>query len=208
MGRAKLELPIPFASCGQPEFGIGSPVGHCRSLTWAVNTSPFGCVRRRSPALLHVANLNDDDQAWLERQLVEYKDSWSTYGSIEVLDAAAGRRPQCAHPHPRGVVSDPNDLDRLEKTLGSIVGVGGPIEAAGLLAFRISRAQAFAEGNKRTALLLAKSILDYNGFADRFVILSDDRVLADLLVKAPSGSMSRPTSSTCSSFELVTTHSS
>jgi prophage maintenance system killer protein len=49
-------------------------------------------------------------------------------------------------------------------------------------------AQAFAEGNKRTALLAAKWILDRNGIDGDRLIPTDDLVLADLLVQAASGS--------------------
>ncbi len=83
--------------------------------------------------------------------------------------------------------SDPDDLDRLETALRSIAAVDDPIEAAAVIAFRVARAQAFTEGNKRTALLLAKWILDHNGLSDRVVIRPDDHALADLLVKAASG---------------------
>jgi hypothetical protein len=48
-------------------------------------------------------------------------------------------------------------------------------------------AQAFAEGNKRTALLLARWVLDHNGIDGAKILPADDEVLADLLVKAVSG---------------------
>ena len=60
--------------------------------------------------------------------------------------------------------------------------------AAGLIAYRIARTQAFAEGNKRTALLAAKWILDRNGVDGAKLIPPDDLVLADLLLQAASGS--------------------
>ena len=52
---------------------------------------------------------------------------------------------------------------------------------------RIRPTQGFTEGNKRTALLLAKWTLDNNGRDGRQIIDPDDRELADLLVKAASG---------------------
>jgi prophage maintenance system killer protein len=42
----------------------------------------------------------------------------------------------------------------------------------------------FAEGNKRTALLLARWMLDNNGLDGSQIIDPDDRELADLLVQA------------------------
>jgi prophage maintenance system killer protein len=82
---------------------------------------------------------------------------------------------------------EPDELDRIESALLSIEGLIDPVEAAGVLAFRVTRAQAFAEGNKRTALLLAKWILDNNDHDSRQIIDPDDRALADLLVRAASG---------------------
>jgi prophage maintenance system killer protein len=51
----------------------------------------------------------------------------------------------------------------------------------------VTRAQAFGEGNKRTALILARWVLDRNGADGRTVIPPDDRILADLLIKAAGG---------------------
>ena len=56
-----------------------------------------------------------------------------------------------------------------------------------MLTSRIARAQGFTEGNKRTALLLARWILDRNGLDGAALVPSDDRELADLLVRAASG---------------------
>ena len=62
-----------------------------------------------------------------------------------------------------------------------------PVEAAARLACRITRAQAFGEGNKRTALLLARWILDRNGLDGSQILPAADRKVADLLVRAASG---------------------
>jgi prophage maintenance system killer protein len=51
----------------------------------------------------------------------------------------------------------------------------------------VTLAQGFTEGNKRTALLLAKWTLDNNGQDGRRIIDPNDQELADLLVKAASG---------------------
>lgn len=61
------------------------------------------------------------------------------------------------------------------------------METAGVLAYRVTRAQGFTEGNKRTALLLARWLLDHNGIDGSRILDPDDRDLADLLVEAASG---------------------
>lgn len=82
---------------------------------------------------------------------------------------------------------EPDDHNRVQRALAAIDTVDDPIDAAAVLAYRVARAQGFAEGNKRTALLLAKWLLDRNGFHGEQVIPPDDRVLGDLLVRAASG---------------------
>jgi prophage maintenance system killer protein len=69
----------------------------------------------------------------------------------------------------------------------SIDHIDDPLKAAAVLAYRVTRAQGFAEGNKRTALLLARWTLDHNGINGREIINPDDRELADLLVQAAAG---------------------
>lgn len=56
-----------------------------------------------------------------------------------------------------------------------------------MLAFRVTRTQGFAEGNKRTALLLARWVLDRNDVDGSRHPSNDDLDLADLLVQAASG---------------------
>jgi prophage maintenance system killer protein len=82
---------------------------------------------------------------------------------------------------------EPDDLDRVQRILDGISTTGDPVVAAGLIAYRLARAQAFAEGNKRTALLAAKWILERNGVDGARLIPPDDLGLADLLVQAASG---------------------
>jgi prophage maintenance system killer protein len=82
---------------------------------------------------------------------------------------------------------EPDELDRVERALAAIDGIEDPVHAAGVLAYRITRAQGFSEGNKRTALLLARWVLDRNGIDGTSLIPPDDRDLADLLVQAASG---------------------
>jgi prophage maintenance system killer protein len=81
----------------------------------------------------------------------------------------------------------PNDLGRVERALAAIEHIEGPIQAAGVLAFRVTRAQGFGKGNKRTAFLLAKWLLDRNELDGEALLPPADRAFAELLVKAASG---------------------
>ena len=82
--------------------------------------------------------------------------------------------------------TDADELDRLRRAIDSIRDESDAIRAAAHLTFRVARTQAFGEGNKRTALLLARWLLDHNGEDGERVLPTDDQVLADLLVKAAS----------------------
>lgn len=82
---------------------------------------------------------------------------------------------------------EPDDLERVSRALTSVDYEENPVVAAGILAYRVTRAQGFAEGNKRTALLLARWVLDNNGIDGNRVLPSDDLVLADLLIRAAAG---------------------
>jgi prophage maintenance system killer protein len=82
---------------------------------------------------------------------------------------------------------EPDDLERVQRALDAIAEIGDPVRAAAVLAYRVARAQAFGEGNKRTAFLLAKWTLDRNGLDGSVILPSDDREVADLLVKAAAG---------------------
>jgi len=84
---------------------------------------------------------------------------------------------------------EPDDLDRVKRSLSSIDDLANPLLAAGVLAYRVTREQGFAEGNKRTALLLARWLLDNNGIDGRQILPQNDRVVADLLVQAASGAV-------------------
>ena len=46
---------------------------------------------------------------------------------------------------------EPDDLPRVQRALNAIADVEDPVDAAAVLAYRGVRAQAFGEGNKRTA---------------------------------------------------------
>jgi prophage maintenance system killer protein len=82
---------------------------------------------------------------------------------------------------------EPDDVQRVQNALASIADFDDPVAAAAALAYRLTRAQAFGEGNKRTALLLARWVLDRNGVDGSRLLRPDDREFADLLVKAASG---------------------
>jgi prophage maintenance system killer protein len=82
---------------------------------------------------------------------------------------------------------EPDDLERVGRALAAIDSIDDPVAAAAVLAFRVARAQGFGEGNKRTAFLLAKWLLDRNGLDGTVVLPKDDRLFAELLVKAASG---------------------
>ena len=81
---------------------------------------------------------------------------------------------------------EPDDVERVQKALAAIADIDDPVIAAAL-AYRLTRAQAFGEGNKRTALLLARWVLDRNGVDGSRLLPPDEREFADLLVKAASG---------------------
>ncbi len=83
--------------------------------------------------------------------------------------------------------SEPDDLERVEQALGSINEIDDPVKAAGVLAFRVARAQGFAEGNKRTGLLLARWLLDFNDLDGPTLLPPNDPDLAELLIKAAAG---------------------
>lgn len=82
---------------------------------------------------------------------------------------------------------EPDDFERVERALAAIATVDDPVEAAAVLACRVARAQGFTEGNKRTALLLARWLLDRNGVDGAVILPPEDREFADILVKSASG---------------------
>lgn len=80
-----------------------------------------------------------------------------------------------------------DDLDRVERAIASTAEIDDPLRIAAVLAFRIAKTQGFTEGNKRTALLLARWVLDNNQLDGSRIIDPDDRRLAEFLVQAASG---------------------
>ena len=82
---------------------------------------------------------------------------------------------------------EPDDLDRIVRILDDLQTANDPLVAAGVATSRITRAQAFTEGNKRTALLVGRWILDRNDFDGGSMIPKDDFELANLLLDAARG---------------------
>ncbi len=82
---------------------------------------------------------------------------------------------------------EPDELDRVGAALRAADGIEDPIEVAATVAYRVARAQGFSEGNKRTAMLLAKWTLDRNGIEGETIIPPHDRDLASLLIEAAAG---------------------
>jgi prophage maintenance system killer protein len=82
---------------------------------------------------------------------------------------------------------EPDDIERLRQALSAVDSIQDAAVAAAVIAYRVTRAQAFGEANKRTALLLARWTLDRNGLDGTAVIPPDDFPLAGLLVKAAAG---------------------
>jgi prophage maintenance system killer protein len=82
---------------------------------------------------------------------------------------------------------EPDDLDRVQRALDSIARVDEVVDAAGVLAYRVTRAQGFGEGNKRTALALAKWLLDRNGERGGAFLPPEDQEVGELLGAAASG---------------------
>lgn len=82
---------------------------------------------------------------------------------------------------------EPDDHERVQRALDSIAELEDVVQAAAVHAYRVARAQGVGEGNKRTALLLARWLLDRNGEDGLRYLPADDRIVADLLVAAAAG---------------------
>ena len=82
---------------------------------------------------------------------------------------------------------EPDEVDRIERLLEQVKIETDPIVAAAVAVARIARSQAFTEGNKRTALLVGRWILDRNGADGLRFIPEDDTKLASLLLSAARG---------------------
>jgi hypothetical protein len=84
--------------------------------------------------------------------------------------------------------ADDDDLDRVGQALLRAQAETDPIEAAASLAYELTFAQGFYEGNKRTAVLLARWFIAENTDCDPdLVIPPNDHRLGDLLIAAAQG---------------------
>lgn len=82
---------------------------------------------------------------------------------------------------------DQDELDRIEVIIRDLLTETDPLIAAAIATSRIARSQAFTEGNKRTALLVGRWILDHNDLRGDQIIPNSDLELANLLLKAARG---------------------
>ena len=82
---------------------------------------------------------------------------------------------------------EPDEVERILRLLNHLEDETDPVSAAAIAVERIARSQAFTEGNKRTALLVGRWILDRNGEDGRHFIPEDDFTLANLLLSAARG---------------------
>jgi len=81
-----------------------------------------------------------------------------------------------------------DDLDRVAQALERSRAESDPIDAAAALAFELTSAQGFYEGNKRTAVLISRWFISVNTDIDPDrIIPPNDREFADLLVAAARG---------------------
>jgi hypothetical protein len=89
---------------------------------------------------------------------------------------------------------EPDDLDRVQRALSAVDSFEDPVDAAAVLAYRVARSQGFTEGNKRTALLLARWVLDRNGIDGALLIPRTTIRLATCSSRLRQVSTSKPTS--------------
>lgn len=82
---------------------------------------------------------------------------------------------------------EPDELSRIQRIIDELAEIEDPVNAAGLMAYRIAKSQAFSEGNKRTAVLAARWILDENQADGLRFIPENDLDLASLLLRAARG---------------------
>lgn len=84
--------------------------------------------------------------------------------------------------------ADDDDLERVDRALDKARRRTEPLEAAASVLYEVTAAQGFYEGNKRTAVLLARWFIATNtAFDPDDLIRPDDRRLGDLLVAAARG---------------------
>ena len=82
---------------------------------------------------------------------------------------------------------EPDELNRVERLLDQLAVETDLVVAAALSVSRLAQAQAFTEGNKRTAVLVGRWILDRNGLDGAKYIQENDMELAKSLLRAARG---------------------
>jgi prophage maintenance system killer protein len=82
---------------------------------------------------------------------------------------------------------EPDELDRVERLLVELADETDPVVAAALRVSRLAQSQPFREGNKRTAVLVSRWILDCNGLDGAKYVAENDIDLARLLLRAARG---------------------
>jgi len=84
--------------------------------------------------------------------------------------------------------ADDDDLDRVDRALRRAASQRDPIEAVASILYEITAAQGFYEGNKRTAVLLARWLIGINmSIEPDALIPPDDERLGDLLIATARG---------------------
>lgn len=104
------------------------------------------------------------------------------------LEEAIACNEAVREPNEASPSADDDDLERVQQALLRAETRTDPIEAAASLAYEITFAQGFYEGNKRTAVLLARWFIAENTDRDPDELIPpDDQRLGDLLVAAARG---------------------
>lgn len=84
--------------------------------------------------------------------------------------------------------ADDDDLDRVDGALRRAGTRADPIEAAAAIVYEVAAAQGFYEGNKRTAILLARWFISTNTTLDPDTLIQpDDQPLGELLIATARG---------------------
>ena len=82
---------------------------------------------------------------------------------------------------------EPDELHRVTRILDHLADETDAVVAAALAIGRLAQSQAFTEGNKRTAVLVGRWILDHNGLEGAKFIQGNDAALTQLLLRAARG---------------------
>jgi len=85
------------------------------------------------------------------------------------------------------VIDESGELERVERVLSLLELVDDPVVAPATAVGRIAHAQAFTEGNERTALLIGRWVLDRNGIDGLSFMPEHHNEHAGLLLSAASG---------------------